>query len=536
MVVGPVSYHPDEPTIVNRAVRFHTGDPNPRFFNWPSLYMYLLSGVYWLAFGAQGVLEAFSEDPVPFYLIGRLVTALFGTATIAVLYVLAAEAYGVTTALLASLFLTVNLLHVRDSHYITTDIPLTFLVTLALVFSLRYWRQGRLRDAVGGGLVAGLAASMKYPGGLVLLPVVLAHLLRPTSGPRWRRLVGPEPILAVGAAVAGFVAGTPYAVLTPGAFWRGVMKEVREVGSVQFGNEGDLPGYLFHLLHSLPEGMGLPLFVLALGGLALLLNRRAPSDVILLAFVLPYFVFIGSLSSRFERYALPLLPFLALLAALALVEVAGRARGSGWRLAARWRPGLGLAMAACLLVAPELARVTYFHVLLSRPDTRALAGEWIEREIPAGSRIALEPYSPALPLTPAMVREGRRRMGPGGSILSTRLDRFLEQVEEDGGGGYWIFRLNHYDLDRLLNQQVEYVVLSSFVHRRYQEACDRFPAPCGFYQALGRRGTLVYAIEPGGEGPRLWVGDIYAPLTRLFERTRAGPSIRVYRLPGPGEP
>lgn len=535
MVVGPVSYHPDEPTIVNRAVRFHTGDPNPRFFNWPSLYMYLLSGVYWLAFGAQGVLESFSEDPVPFYLFGRLVTALFGTATIAVLYVLAAEAYGVTTALLASLFLTVNLLHVRDSHYITTDIPLTFLVTLALVFILRYWREGRLRDAVGGGLVIGLATSMKYPGGLVLLPLLLAHLLRPPSAPipRRRRLVGPEPILAVGAAVAGFVAGTPYAVLTPGAFWRGVMKEVREVGSVQFGNEGDLPGYLFHLLHSLPEGMGLPLFVLALGGLALLLNRRAPVDLVLLAFVLPYFVFIGSLSSRFERYALPLLPFLALLAALALVEVAGRARGSGWRLAARWRPGLGLAMAACLLVAPELARVTYFHVLLSRPDTRALAGAWIEREIPAGSQIALEPYSPALPLTPAMVREGRRRMGPGRSILSTRFDRFLEQVEEDGGGGYWIFRLTAYDLDRLLEQGVEYVVLSGFIYQRYQQACDRYPAPCRFYEELERRATPLVAIEPGLGGRALSAGDIYAPLTRLFERTRPGPSIRIYRLSRP---
>src|SRR5438093_3570673 len=41
----PDLYHPDEPRIVERAVRFHAGDLNPHFFNWPSLYMYLLSGV-----------------------------------------------------------------------------------------------------------------------------------------------------------------------------------------------------------------------------------------------------------------------------------------------------------------------------------------------------------------------------------------------------------------------------------------------------------------------------------------------------------
>lgn len=500
--------------------------------------MYLLSGVYGLAFGVWGVIESFAQDPVPFYLLGRLVTALFGTATIAVLYVLAVEAYGATAGLLAGLFLAVNLLHVRDSHFITTDVPLTFLVTLALVFVLRYWREGRLRDAVGSGLVAGLAASMKYPGGLALLPFLLAHLLRGAPLPLWRRLVGREPVQAGVAAAAGFVAGTPYAVLTPGAFWRGVMSEVREVGSVQFGNEGDLPGYLFHLFHSLPEGMGLPLLLLALGGLALALWRRGPADVILLAFVLPYFVFIGSLSSRFERYALPLLPFLALLAALALVEGGGRLRQTRWGLTGRWRPGLGLAVAACLLVVPEVARVTYLHVVLSRPDSRVLAGAWIEREIPAGSRIAMEPYSPAVRLDPGMVQAARRRLGEGvkATILKSRFDSFLARVEGTDADGYWVFRLNDYDLDRLLEQRVEYVVLSSFMYRRYQEACDRFPAPCRFYQALDRRATLVFEIEPGPEGARLWVGDIYAPLTQVFKRTRPGPGVKIYRLTDRGTP
>ena len=81
----PDLYHPDEPRIVERAVRFHQGDLNPRFFNWPSLYMYVMAGVYGLVFGASsgGVAGAFARDPALFYLVGRLVTALFGTATVA---------------------------------------------------------------------------------------------------------------------------------------------------------------------------------------------------------------------------------------------------------------------------------------------------------------------------------------------------------------------------------------------------------------------------------------------------------------------
>ena len=82
---GASLYHPDEPRIVEQAVRFHQGDLNPRFFNWPSLYMYVMAGVYGLVFGASsgGVAGAFARDPALFYLVGRLVTALFGTATVA---------------------------------------------------------------------------------------------------------------------------------------------------------------------------------------------------------------------------------------------------------------------------------------------------------------------------------------------------------------------------------------------------------------------------------------------------------------------
>jgi len=513
----PDVYHPDEPRIVERAVRFHTGDLNPRFFNWPSLYMYLLSGVYGLAYGMLGVggaegiggvVESFARDPAPFYLLGRLVTAAFGIATIAVLYVVAAESYGPTVALLASLFLALNLLHIRDSHFITTDVPLTCLITLAVLFVLRYWREGRARDALWSGLFAGLAASMKYPGGLMLFPFVLAHVFRPLplGQPRRRRLASRELALGVAAASVGFVAGTPYALLTPRAFVAGVTSELREVGSVQFGNEGDLPGYLFHLVHSLPEGMGVPVLACSLIGLALALLGGAPRDLILLAFPVPYFLLIGSWSSRFERYALPLLPFLSLLAGLGLVAMARHVRERRWRLVQQWRPGVGLALMACLLIAPELPRIGYFHALLARPDTRVLAAAWIEREIPPGSRIALEPYSPSLPLAPVLSREAPQR-------------------------GYRIGRLSPYDLDTLLDRQVEYVVLSGFMFQRHEKACDHFSQECRFYRDVQQRGTLLLALEPGLDGQPLWVGDIYSPLTRLYERTRPGPSMKVYRLP-----
>jgi Dolichyl-phosphate-mannose-protein mannosyltransferase len=524
----PDLYHPDEPRIVERAVRFHQGDLNPRFFNWPSLYMYVMAGAYGIAFGALpgGVAGAYGRDPGLFYLVGRLVTALFGTATLAVLYVTGRIAYGRAAGILAAGFLAVDLLHVRDSHWVTTDVPLTFLITLATFLALRYWRDGRLADAGAAGLVAGLAASMKYPGGLAFLGLVVAHAARRPARPAWRRVVGRDTIAAAGLAAGGFVLGTPFALLTPGAFARGVLDELREVHTVQFGNEAAAPGYLFHLAHSLPEAMGWPLYLLALAGLGWAVARRGAREAVLLAFAVPYLLVIVSWSSRFERYAIPLLPCLTLLAAVALVG------GVAW-LSARVRlapgpwPAIALAGAAAVLLVPALARVTAYHRLLAQPDTRELGAGWIERQVPPGARIALQPYSLSLPVARRQLREAP------GSLARLQHPPAPTSVPVGPEDGYWLVRLDTYDLDRLLRDGVEYVVLSGFVYQRHRQSCDRHPAPCRFYAELESRSLLVFSVSSGVEDP-LRVGDIYSPLTRISDRQHPGPPIRIYHLRAEG--
>jgi hypothetical protein len=530
----PDLYHPDEPRIVERAVRFHQGDLNPRFFNWPSLYMYVVAGVYGLVFGASpdGVAGAFARNPAQLYLVARVLTTLFGTATLAALYVTGRLAYGRTVAILAAALLAVDFLHIRDSHWVTTDVPLTFLVTLATFWALRYWHGGRARDAWAAGLAAGLATSMKYPGGLAFLGLLVAHAARHPGRPVWRRLVGRDTVAAAGLAAVGFALGTPFAVLTPGAFLRGVLDELREVHTVQFGNEADAPGYLFHLLYSLPEAMGWPAYLLAVAGLVWAVTARGAREAVLLAFAVPYLVVIVTWSSRFERYAIPLLPTLSLLAAVALVRI-GAWLGARGRVPERFRPRLAAAVVvsiAVLLFAPALARAVAYHRLLGRPDTRELGSGWIERHVPPGARIALEPYSVSLP-----VARRQRREAPGTLAgLQQPVPPAPAAAPLGREDGYWLVRLETYDLDRLVRDGVEYVVLSGFVYQRHRQACDRHPAPCRFYADLEARGELVFSASPGVEDAALLVGDIYSPLTRLSERRHPGPPIRIYRLPAGG--
>jgi hypothetical protein len=535
--VGGLSYglpyfvHPDESLLVPIAMGVLAGDPNPHFFNWPSLYMYVLAGVF-AAYGlvlrlteGVSVVAAFVRDPVPFYLLGRVVTATLGTLTVGLCYRLGARLYGPGVGVAAGLFLAVNLQHVVDSHFATADVPVTCLVLAAMLATVGYWERGRLSTALLAGVLGGLAASAKYNGALVGAAFLVAHALRwRTSGASWPGLITGRVLpVWLGGAVVGFLVGTPFAALAPGEFLRGLFGEVRAIGTVQFGNEGDLPGLAFHLFHSLPQAMGAASLLCAGAGLAVALWRRGPADLILLAFPLPYLGIIATWDSRFERYTVPLLPLVSILAAVGVATVASRVGR---------RRGLVFATLAVLVAAPAAARVLYFEILLARPDSREVAGQWMERSLPASSRVAMEPYSPPVSWTDAAGRVQRVTSPPLGSPPTGLAPKLPRPRPAPWVSGLRIAPLVEYDFEALRARGMTYVVLSSFMYKRHTGACASFPAACRFYRDLDARATLVYAIEPIPEDRRLWMGDIYAPVSDVFARTRPGPIIKIYRLPG----
>ena len=510
------------------AINFLTGDLNPHFFNWPSLYMYLVSALFALYgailewTGGVPALEAFTRSTATFYLIGRFANALLGTLTVGLTYVVGAKTFGPAVGLAAGFFLAINLQHVVDSHFATTDVPVTCAVLVAVLAAWRYWERGRARDAFLAGLTGGLAASVKYNGGLAGAAFLAVYFLRRPhgDGPWWRALTGRIlPVWFLGALL-GFLGGTPFAAPAPAEFVRGLFGEVRAIGTVQFGNEGDPPGLLFHLGHSVPQAMGVPLLLCAAAGAVVALARRTPAHLILLAFPLPYLGVIAMWDSRFERYAEPLFPFLAVLAAVGIAEVLGR-----WR----WRRGIAFALAAASVAILPVARLGYYELVLRRPDSREIAGEWIETNIPDGARVAMERYSP--PTRWGDESLGSRPMLGPPAGLAPRVPR----PRPAAAMRLSVSPLDVYDLDTLKARGIGYVVLSSFVYKRHTESCARFPAACRFYGELERSATLVFAVRPTPEDQRLWVGDIYAPVSQVFRRARPGPIVKVYRLADGGQ-
>ena len=102
--------------------------------------------------------------------------------------------------MLAAGVMAVMPIHVRESHYVLTDVPTTFFITLTFLLSLRAHERATVKDFAWAGVAAGLATSVKYPAGLALMMPLLAAWMT--------REVRPSRLIACGA-VGGTAARAP---------------------------------------------------------------------------------------------------------------------------------------------------------------------------------------------------------------------------------------------------------------------------------------------------------------------------------------
>lgn len=380
------SYHPDEILVVRAAQTLspYTGQLNPHFFNYGSLYMLLISAVLPLAHAL--LFSTLFTD----YLTARLLTALMGAATACMLCLAAwdprksASEGGESTrwrwarGVLAAAVLAIMPLHVAHSHYATVDVPATFWVALSLLGAGRLMQEPRLKWYLLSGAAVGLAASTKYNCAIAVLSILAAHLLagRVTPGDR-ARAASPRlllPILAVVVAAAAFVVGTPGVILSTGEFLRDVRYEsmhTRTGHGLVFVGAGN--GWWYHLATNLRYGLTTPLLLLCLAAVVFTLWRRRPLGLVAMAFALPYYLSIGVFSVRFTRYLVPILPGLALVTADLVYWLATRTALVGWRRAARTA---GLALAALAMASGLVASLAYVSLYL-RHDPRDRTYEWL---------------------------------------------------------------------------------------------------------------------------------------------------------------
>jgi len=518
----PHRYHIDEPYGVIGTFKIATGDFAPRYpVNSPNLWEFILLAEYGAFFVVSKLRDlsltvgsfaaSYRTDPTAFYLLARGTSALLGSATVAVVYLLARDIYQRRRAgLLAALFLAVCFLHGRDSHYGVADALVVFLTTLGVYLWARHAERGDWRKLALGSLLVGVAVGLKVrPIGLIFGVLAAVAFQSGSLGTLagWRAFLKQATVSAT-ALVAGYLVGFPGLFISVDLFKWHLSQAFAQTGG---GFEGwlldPLPAWRF-FLRALEWSFGLPLLVLALGGVGLVLVRRRRGQLTVLAAALGFYLSISIPTTYFARYSLPLLPLVAVLAgggALAALDLVRKRWG-----ARAYAIGIVLILGGAAIPAVRLARHDY---LLTQQDTRTIAVAWIEAHIPAGTKLAVDWPVHGPPLSV-----------PGDPEPATSK---VYDVSYLGGKG-----LSDHTLGWYREQGFDYLITSSFIYRIHLLDKEHDSARSAFYDSLARELVLVAEIRPTqGEGEPPFVFDeILGPVISLWERDRPGPTIQVYRV------
>lgn len=384
----PFSPGVDEPEVMERAVRMmKTGDLNPHFFDYPSLYMYveaIASTLRFLVGATHGRWASLAQAPTAeFYLWGRAVTAIAGTATVWLIYRVGLY-WGRRTALLAAVMLAVMPLHVRESHYTLTDVPSTFFVLLTLLLSLRAHERATAWSFALAGAAAGLAGATKYNAGVVMILPLLTAACTPGARPSRGIAIG---WVALGTFVA-FLVAAPYTLLDLPHF----LNAFAYLASQYRGpaNSGD-PGWAVYL-KLLRNALQWPGSLIVLAGLCLGAVRivAGPDPLkwtLPVVFSLVYFYFVSHQHLYYGRYLLPMVPMLSLLGATGIVWIVDTTRRMNPSKAVRELIIVTLTLVA--IVPPAYAAIG-FNINEGRVWTTEQAYWWILRTLPKDTAIRFE--------------------------------------------------------------------------------------------------------------------------------------------------
>ena len=524
----PWVYHPDERHhYVPIAVNFFARDNfDPGYFVNPPGLTYLLSIVYALWYGpGDDVVQAFAAGSSHVWIVARVTVAVVGVVAAWLTYLSGARLFSRAVGLLAALLIAFAFLPVFQSHFALNDVPAMAAVALGLLGTAGVLRRGRLLDYALAGTGIGLACATKYTAGIILLPLLVAAASR-ARGQARQVLAG----LATGAAamLVSFFVANPYSVLDPGSFLDDIgLLGVAGQGSRKLG-QSEENGILYYLW-VFTWGLGWVPSIAALGGAV----RLFFVDRLLFAVLLPatvlFVLFMGLQDRFFGRWLLPVFPIVALLAAFGTAELLRVVSARAPRLAAP-----AAALAAIALVAQSLVHTVHTDLVLTRQDTRAIARQWRSQNIPAGTRIVVEPMG--------VVEWGNSPWQGGKSpwqIFRPRATLIrLGVLEPDARAA--TFQGDDYTLGldpRLVTSYARqgfcFVQVGTSHRGRAFATPELIPKALAYYRELERVGRVVFHVSPYDEGKEALPFNFdtstnYYPLT--FHRP--GPEITIYELTG----
>lgn len=540
----PYPLHQDEPIVINHALAFGSGDFNPHFFVIPPFASYLLFIFYGLFFILGKILGIFAgrEDfaikfflsPTAFYLIARAVLGVIPSGVAVWLtYILYKKIFGDKGALYAACIVAASFLCVTNGHYAYVDNMMVVFVLLTYIRLFRAIEEPSLGNYCLSGIFMGLAIATKYNAALLLVSFCLTHSAinfghKPARG---RIVFNKFFWLGIAVCVLAFILANPFSVID----WRFFLESV--TGRIRKG----YVGWMHHLSYSLGQGLGSELLTIGLTGiiLSLIVEKKFRKWLVFVSFPAAFYLHLAFLSQPFSRYALVLIPFIACWAAFFIYQVL-------FSFAGNKTHRVILVIFSAVLLLPTLIKAIKADLLFSAADTRVVSARWIEENIPAGAKIAVDSTSfrPLIMQTKEQVADKYRIATAQeglGEVKKKKISLLLKSMSDKKT--YEVYFLTHkteeekqflsmspnlpYDLGVLADKGVAYVTINyNGMNKQKSE----------FVNNLKTKAGIVAEFSPYYDSeirlPFDRIDKTFMPVAseELFCRNLTGPAFVIYKI------
>lgn len=391
----------DETLYVPHVIKFlKEGQLDPLTLTYPPFYVHILVGASYLFLLVSKIsgLPYSSIQDVPLYqvyLVGRVVTAFFGSLTVLLVFLIGKRLFNDRIGLFSALVMSICFVHAVNSHYIKADIMVTLLGLASLLFALSALRTKKLVFYCLSGLLVGLSTATNLNGLAFLVPLFVAYILSHSTNNLNKNtlfsllnLENSRKILVglVSVFLGFFIGGFEWVLNFPELY------KSHSVFNLAFGsprsmlltgrNDG-IPNIWWYFKYFYDSGLGLPVFFTTFVGLFILLRKLDKEKIFFLSFPLTYFLILVFSLYRTDRLTIPLTPFFAIFSGIFFEEVLGYIN----YISSRSKfPKLTKLTAQTLLFASLIGYPSYkiflFDYLLTKPDTRQIATEYIASNFP----------------------------------------------------------------------------------------------------------------------------------------------------------
>ncbi len=238
---------------------------------------------------------------------GRLLSAIFGTINIYMVFLIGKRFFDRFAGLTAALILAVFWPHVIDSHNFKSDVLLTLLITVTFYYALKFFRSKRTGLLMLSSFLLGLSIATKFNGvffGLVLL-IPLFYIRKEYA------VIKGFFYIAVGG-VLGFFAGAPNWLVHPVSNVKITLKYLKRLTEELVWYD-QFPSSFILYGKNILEHFGILLIIIFICGVITAFVYKNRESVIIVISLLVYFILASRENYLNYRAILPLIPLMAVV-------------------------------------------------------------------------------------------------------------------------------------------------------------------------------------------------------------------------------